>query len=108
MGHRRSSPAERNTNRDRRLRQHRPDPLVQPGPLYLDIGTTDIILRNPDGNTWLINTAGEIQTIPDGGTYLCLATTNPVIWNVPEPAIDNWPPSGNEPAACGRAGGLLP
>jgi hypothetical protein len=56
--------------------------------------------------SWLINNRGEIQTIPDGGTYLCLAYTNPVIWNVPYGdvpfvGIAQWRPVGTEPASCG-------
>ncbi|NMC34907.1 MAG: hypothetical protein GYA36_21005, partial [Veillonellaceae bacterium] len=62
---------------------------------------TDVILRNEAGNAWLINTAGEIQTIPDGGTYLCLAASNPVIWNVPDDKINAWTPIGTTPATCG-------
>ena len=61
----------------------------------------DVILRNSNGNYWLINSAGEIQTIPDGGTYLCLAASNPVIWNTPDARINDWSPAGNTPAACG-------
>lgn len=66
---------------------------------------TNIILRNPTGNAWLINSAGEIQTIPDGGTYLCLARANPVVWNVPTDNIHAWAPVGGTPAACGGPGG---
>ena len=57
--------------------------------------------------SWLINSRGEIQTIPDGGTYLCLAYANPVIWNVPYGNVPFvvgilwWRPVGHEPASCG-------
>lgn len=57
--------------------------------------------------SWLINSQGEIQTIPDGGTYLCLAYANPVIWNVPygnvpfNVGIQWWRPVGHTPASCG-------
>ncbi len=61
----------------------------------------NIILRNPTGNAYLINTAGEIQTIPDGGTYVCLTKTNPVIWNTPNTNITAWTPIGSQPAHCG-------
>ena len=67
---------------------------------------TDIILRDtsttPHSN-YLINSAGEIQTIPDGGTYLCLAASNPVIWNVPSDKITAWRPVGATAATCGGA-----
>ncbi len=62
---------------------------------------TDVVLRNEAGNAWLINSRGEIQTIPDGGTYICLAATNPVIWNTPADKIDSWRPVGSAPAECG-------
>lgn len=65
---------------------------------------TNIILRdsaNP-GHNWLINSNGEIQTIEDGGTYLCLASSNPVIWNTPDDKITAWTPVGTEPAHCGN------
>ncbi len=62
---------------------------------------TNIILRNTIGNAWLVNSAGEVQTIEDGGTYLCLAATNPVIWNTPEDKITDWTPVGVPQAACG-------
>lgn len=63
---------------------------------------TNIILRDSadPGHNWLINSAGEIQTIEDGGTYLCLAAVNPVIWNVPDDRIDGWTPVGTKPAQC--------
>lgn len=61
----------------------------------------DTILRDPAGHAWLINSAGEIQTILDGGTYLCLAYNNPVIWNVPDSAVNSWSPVGSTPATCG-------
>jgi hypothetical protein len=41
--------------------------------------------------TWLVNSSGELQSIPDGGTYLCLAYKKPVIWNVPLTAVEAWP-----------------
>ena len=55
-----------------------------------------------------MNTAGQLQTIPDGGTYLCLATTNPVIWNVSQQSIDAWTPRSGTPATCGPTGSTLP
>jgi alpha-tubulin suppressor-like RCC1 family protein len=67
---------------------------------------TDIILRDtsttPHRN-YLINSAGDIQTIPDGGTYLCLAASNPVIWNTPTDKITPWRPVGVTAATCGGA-----
>ncbi len=62
---------------------------------------TNIILRNPAGNAWLINSVGKIQAIEDGGTYLCLAYNNPVIWNTPDDQINAWAPVGTAPASCG-------
>ena len=67
----------------------------------------NIILRNLTGNAWLINNAGEVQAIKDGGTYLCLARTNPIIWNTPDTKIDDWTPVGTTPAACGGGGGTI-
>jgi hypothetical protein len=65
----------------------------------------NVILRGQfDGTkhpSWLINNRGEIQTIPDGNTYICLAATNPVIWDVPFSEIQEWRPVGTEPASCG-------
>lgn len=62
----------------------------------------NVILRDSSGlHAWLINSAGEIQTIPDGGTYQCLAAANPVIWDTPEDKITEWRPVGNTPATCG-------
>jgi DNA uptake protein ComE-like DNA-binding protein len=73
----------------------------------------DVILRlRPEDaqngtGSWLINNRSEIQTIPDGGTYLCLAYANPVIWNVPLGdrvpfvGINEWRPVGTAPASCG-------
>jgi hypothetical protein len=58
-------------------------------------------------SNWLINNRGEIQTIENGGIYLCLAYANPVIWNVPygnapfTVGIDWWRPVGTAPASCG-------
>lgn len=52
-------------------------------------------------SAWLINSRGQIQTIPDGGTYECLVHANPVIWNVPFAAIQAWRPVGTTPASCG-------
>jgi hypothetical protein len=59
--------------------------------------------------SYLINNLGEIQTITgatSGGIYLCLAQTNPVIWNVPfgfgsTVGIQDWPDVGQEDASCG-------
>lgn len=50
--------------------------------------------------TWLIN-KGEIQSIPDGGTYLCLAYANPVIWDVRYTEAAAWTPVGTA-ASCGK------
>jgi hypothetical protein len=65
----------------------------------------NVILRGPEGgavtSAWLINSAGEIQTIPDGGVYECLVHANPVIWEVPFEAIQAWTPVGTAPASCG-------
>lgn len=55
---------------------------------------------NPQA-TWLINNNGEIQSIPDGGTYLCLAYANPVIWNVRYANVAAWTPVGTVDASCG-------
>ncbi|MGY1608744.1 ComEA family DNA-binding protein [Geodermatophilus sp. SYSU D00700] len=55
---------------------------------------------NPQA-TWLINSRGEIQSIPDGGTYLCLAYTNPVIWDVRYVDVTAWRPVGTRSASCG-------
>ena len=64
---------------------------------------TNVILRNFNDNAWLISSAGEIQTIPDGGTYECLAAANPVIWNVPQSRITAWSPVSAGPAICGSS-----
>lgn len=65
----------------------------------------NVILRGADDggvtSSWLINSRGEIQTIPDGGTYECLTFANPVIWNVPFDKIQAWPKVGTVPASCG-------
>jgi hypothetical protein len=61
---------------------------------------TNIILRDSSGKTWLINAAGQIQTIPNASTYQCLARSNPVIWNVPSDKIAAWTPSAAA-AICG-------
>jgi hypothetical protein len=54
----------------------------------------------------LINNAGILQEIPNGGVYVCLASqvspVNPVVWNVPDSAFDAWPSKGPA-AACGPA-----
>lgn len=64
---------------------------------------TGIILRDAGGHAWLINGAGEIQTIESGATYLCLARSNPVLWDVPGSKIGDWRPVGSSPATCGNA-----
>ena len=65
----------------------------------------NVILKGEDDggvdSAWLINRSGEIQTIPDGGTYECLVLANPVIWNVPLAKINAWRKVGTEPARCG-------
>ena len=65
----------------------------------------NVILKGADDggvdSAWLINSQGQIQTIPDGGTYECLVFANPVIWNVPFSAIQAWRPVGTAPASCG-------
>ena len=66
------------------------------------------ILRDSAGHAWLINSSGQIQTIPDGGAYLCLSYNNPVVWNVPDAAIDSWTPIGVAPAGCGQSGTIPP
>ena len=66
---------------------------------------TNVILRSANGSNWLINGAGEIQTIPDLGTYGCLAAANPVIWNTPGTKINDWRPIGATPATCGGGTG---
>lgn len=73
---------------------------------------TSVILRgklDSDGKhpSWLINSAGRIQTILDGPTYICLAAYNPVLWEVPFTSVQSWPP-GNEPASCGPRPGTRP
>ena len=50
--------------------------------------------------SYLLNSRGELQPIPDGGTYLCLAHANPVVWNVADSAADAWQPR-SAPASCG-------
>jgi hypothetical protein len=55
---------------------------------------------NPQA-TWLINRAGAIQSIPDGGVYLCLAYANPVIWDVRYSDVQAWTPVGTSQASCG-------
>ncbi len=65
----------------------------------------NVILREDSSDTlvsaWLINSRGEIQTIPNGGIYQCLAYANPVIWNVPLEKVNAWRPVGTAPASCG-------
>jgi hypothetical protein len=51
--------------------------------------------------SWLINSSGAIQTIPDGGTYLCLAYANATVWNVPFTKVQAWRPVGTSDASCG-------
>lgn len=64
-----------------------------------------VILRGDEADatvsSWLINAQGEIETIPDGRTYECLARANPVIWNVPYEKVQAWRPVGTRPASCG-------
>ncbi|WP_086667110.1 hypothetical protein [Lentzea kentuckyensis] len=63
----------------------------------------NVILKKPDwlGNgSWFIDGAGRISTIEDGSTYLCLARTHPVIYNVPFDRISAWPDVADHPASC--------
>lgn len=65
---------------------------------------TSIILRDTSTTphtTYLINSSGELQTIPTASTYECFARTNPVIWNVPTNKINAWKPVATGPAVCG-------
>ena len=71
-----------------------PDGNVGTGIILRDTSTT------PHAN-YLINSAGKLQTIPNGDTYLCLAAADPVIWNVPKDKINAWTPVGAGPAGCG-------
>lgn len=64
---------------------------------------TDVILRSAAGNAWLVNHWGDIQWIPDGGTYLCLAHANPILWNAPDSKINTWVPRGALAATCGSS-----
>lgn len=82
-----------------------PYQLWDPRPAPAGNVGVNVILRNDDGSAWLINSAGEIQTIPDGGTYECLAHTNPIIWNVDQQSIANWAPIGISDASCGAGSG---
>ena len=68
----------------------------------------NVLLREFFGNatndvikSWLINSSGAIQSIPDGGTYECLTYANPVVWNVPLADAEAWIPIGTAPASCG-------
>lgn len=38
--------------------------------------------------SYLLNSRGELQPIPDGGTYLCLTYADPVARAVPDSAAD--------------------
>lgn len=64
----------------------------------------NVILREEGGSevtsSWLINNRGQIQSIPDGGTYECLVYANPVIWNVPLEKARAWQEVGPD-ASCG-------
>jgi hypothetical protein len=76
------------------------------GPIPAGNTPLNVILRGPDSDgqlvsSWLINSAGQIQTIPNGGIYQCLAASNPVIWNVPFSKIQAWQAVGTAPASCG-------
>ena len=51
--------------------------------------------------SWLINNQGEIQSIPSQPTYICLAYTNPVIWNTPFADVQAWKQVGTSEANCG-------
>lgn len=83
-----SEPAACSTSAEGDWDVHRDDPNVG----------RNVLLRNTDGAAWLINDRGERQNVPDGGTYKCLAYTNPVIWNVPQSRIEEWPVG--TPATC--------
>jgi len=67
----------------------------------------EVILRDSTepGHNWFINASGEIQTIEDGGTYLCLAQYYPVVWNTPQNAVNAWRPIADTPAKCGTTSG---
>jgi hypothetical protein len=64
---------------------------------------TSVILRESNGTSWLVNKWGDIQWIPDGGTYLCLAYANPVLWSTPRDKALAWLPRGGEAASCGSS-----
>jgi hypothetical protein len=68
----------------------------------------NVILRGDENDAvvsaWLINSQGEIQTIPNGDVYECLVLANPVIWNVPFDKIQAWPTVGSTSASCGPGG----
>ncbi|MBK8758350.1 MAG: hypothetical protein IPM08_14895 [Actinomycetales bacterium] len=52
-----------------------------------------IILKEPDWQgirSWWVTSTGEIQNIPDGGTYLCLAQRAPVLWNFGKRYAEGW------------------
>jgi hypothetical protein len=53
------------------------------------------------GHNWLVNTGGALAPIRNGGTYLCLARTNPVVWNAPDASINSWQPPVAADATCG-------
>lgn len=73
-----------------------------PAGLGGDLGV-NVILRDQanGGENWLLNSNEEIQKVSDGGSYLCLARTNPVIWGVPAQTIAAWQQSPDGNAGCG-------
>lgn len=60
---------------------------------------TDVVLRTDSGQSWLIADDGRRRWIPDGGTYLCLAYSYPVIYGVPGGDVGRWPAGPS--AVCG-------
>jgi Zn-dependent metalloprotease len=65
--------------------------------------TDGLIVRDTTtpGRNWLIGANGALTDIADGGTYLCLSRTSPVVWNVPDNAIASWNPVAGTAASCG-------
>lgn len=52
-----------------------------------------VVLKEPDwqgSRTWWVTATGEIQRIPDGGTYLCLVNRAPVLWNFGKRYAEAW------------------
>lgn len=74
---------------------------VRPAPTG-NVGT-GIILRDtsttPHTN-YLVNAAGQLQTIPDNITYRCLSESDPTVWNASGDSVRNWAPRSNKAATC--------